>query len=95
MNRKLKRIMVTLLVVAVFLIVGVNFFVRLPRFGKLPNGDRLARIEKSPNYRNGAFQNLNPTQQITAEGGFLKMMNDFRKAKNRRPKSAIPSVKTD
>lgn len=87
--------MVTLLVVAVFLIVGVNFFVRLPRFGKLPDGDRLARIEKSPNYRNGAFQNLNPTQQITADGGFLKMMNDFRNAKNRRPKSAIPSVKTD
>jgi L-ascorbate metabolism protein UlaG (beta-lactamase superfamily) len=95
MNRKLKRIMVTLLVVAVFLIVGVNFFVRLPRFGKLPDGERFARMKKSPNYRNGAFQNLNPTQQITAEGGFLKMMNDFRKAKNRRPKTAIPSVKTD
>lgn len=87
--------MVTLLVVTVFLIIGVNLFVRLPRFGKLPEGDRLARIEKSANYRNGAFQNLSPTQQITAEGGFLKMMNDFRKAKNRKPPKLIPSVKTD
>jgi L-ascorbate metabolism protein UlaG (beta-lactamase superfamily) len=94
-HRKLKRIMVTLLIVSVSFIVVVTFFMRLPRFGKLPQGQRLARIENSPNYKNGAFQNLNPTQQITAEGGFLKIMNDFRKTKNRRPESLIPSVKTN
>ena len=27
-------------------------------FGKLPSGERLARIEKSPNYKNGKFHNL-------------------------------------
>jgi len=87
--------MVIFLAVAAVLIIAINLFVRMPRFGKLPAGERLARIEKSPNYKNGAFQNLNPTQQMTAEGGFMKIMNDFRNAKNRRPPVELPSVKTD
>ena len=66
-----------------------------PEFGKLPSGERLERIQASQNYKNGAFKNLNATQQITAEGGSLKIWSDFRKAKNRRPADKIPSVKTD
>jgi L-ascorbate metabolism protein UlaG (beta-lactamase superfamily) len=87
--------MFTFLAVTTVLIIAINLLIRMPRFGKLPAGERLARIEKSPNYRNGAFQNLNPTQQMTAEGGFFKIMSDFRKAKNRRPQQPLPSVKTN
>jgi len=87
--------MFTFLAVTTILIIAINLFIRMPRFGKLPAGERMARIEKSPNYRNGAFQNLNPTQQMTAEGGFFKIMSDFRKAKKRRPQQPLPSVKTN
>ena len=66
-----------------------------PKFGKLPVGERLARIEKSPNYKDGSFTNLNRTPQMTGEGGFLKIMKDMYSANNRRPTDLIPSVKTD
>ena len=87
--------MITFIAVAVFLVVGINVFMRLQKFGKLPEGERKARIEKSPNYKNGAFTNLNITPQITGEGGFLKIMKDMFSAKNRRPHDIVPSVKTD
>ena len=87
--------MITFLAAFVFLIIGINLFTRLPKFGKLPGGERLARIEKSPNYKDGAFKNLNFTPQMTGEGGFLKIMKDMFNARNRRPDDIIPSVKTD
>jgi hypothetical protein len=52
---KLLRIMITFIAVAVFLVVGINVFMRLPKFGKLPEGERKARIEKSPNYKKRGF----------------------------------------
>lgn len=92
---KLKRIMIILFSIVLILVVGVFMFLRLPKFGKLPSGERLEKIEKSPNYRNGSFTNLNHTPQMTGEGGFLKIMKDMFTAKNRRPVDSIPSVKTD
>jgi L-ascorbate metabolism protein UlaG (beta-lactamase superfamily) len=95
MKRKFKRIMLTFLAISVFLIVGINLFIRQPKFGKLPEGERKSRIEKSPNFKDGAFKNLNFTPQMTGEGGFVKIMKDMFNAKNRRPVNLIPSVKTD
>jgi len=84
---------IIVLAVGFAFVIGVRLFVMLPKFGKLPEGERKARIEKSPNYKNGAFGNLNDTPQMT--GGFLKIMKDMFNAKNRRPVDEIPSVKTD
>ena len=80
--------MLTFLAISIFLIVGINLFVRQPRFGKLPDGERKSRIENSLNYQNGAFKNLNFTPQLTGEGGFLQMMKDFMNAK--KDKNIIP-----
>lgn len=92
---KLKRIMIILLSIVLIIVVGVFIFLKNPKFGKLPDGERMAKIEKSPNYRNGSFTNLNHTPQMTGEGGFLKIMKDMFNAKNRRPVDIIPSLKTD
>ncbi len=43
-------------------IVIVNLFVKSAKFGKLPDGERKARIEKSPNYKNGKFIHMMPAQ---------------------------------
>jgi hypothetical protein len=87
--------MIILLSIILIIVVGVFIFLKNPKFGKLPDGERLAKIEKSPNYKNGSFTNLNYTPQMTGEGGFLKIMKDMFNAKNRRPVDIIPSVKTD
>ena len=66
-------------------------------FGKNPTGERLERIKNSPNYRNGQFQNLNPTPPFAENvsmGGIIyeKLFKNFPDLK---PKNQIPSIKTD
>jgi L-ascorbate metabolism protein UlaG (beta-lactamase superfamily) len=67
------------------------------RFGKNPAGERLERIKKSPNYKNGEFQNLTNTPQL-AEGKTIPgIIYDklFKKFPNLKPLDQIPSIKTD
>ncbi|GAB1453956.1 MBL fold metallo-hydrolase [Draconibacterium sp.] len=92
---KLKRIMIIVITVVAILAGVVFIFLNQPKFGKLPTGERLEKIKKSPNYKNGSFTNLNYTPQMTGEGGFMKIMKEMYNAKNRRPVDPIPSIKTD
>lgn len=65
-------------------------------FGKLPSGPRLARIMKSPNYRDGRFQNLTDTKMMAEGTNYLDLMvSFFSKGVDRNPVGPIPSVKTD
>lgn len=67
------------------------------RFGKNPTGERLERIKKSPNYKDGEFQNLTSTPQL-AEGKTIPgIIYDklFKKFPNLKPLDQIPSVKTN
>ncbi len=56
---------IILLVVMVSLYVGYH-----PVFGGKPSGDEFDRIINSPNYRDGVFQNAEPTV-VMAEGGSM------------------------
>lgn len=46
-----------------FFIIALTFYILTSQkhFGSVPQGESLKRIEQSPNYRDGAFQNLIPT----------------------------------
>jgi L-ascorbate metabolism protein UlaG (beta-lactamase superfamily) len=68
-----------------------------PKFGKLPSGTRLERIKQSPNFRDGKFQNLSHTPDLTDGATYYTVLRDFIfKAKPRRiPVDEIPHVKTD
>lgn len=65
-------------------------------FGKIPSGNRLARITRSPNYKNGSFQNIEPTE-VTRKGvSIFKLLKDFsNRPKTVRPSKELPFVKTD
>ncbi len=71
-------------------------FVNQPSFGKLPSGVRLERIKRSPNFKNGTFVNLSPTQQITSDKSKAALLLGFafRKVKDLRPAKPLPAVKT-
>ncbi|MDR2368199.1 MAG: MBL fold metallo-hydrolase [Deltaproteobacteria bacterium] len=43
-------------------VAGLSVFLSRPKFGALPEGERLGRVQASPNYRDGKFQNLIPTR---------------------------------
>jgi L-ascorbate metabolism protein UlaG (beta-lactamase superfamily) len=65
-------------------------------FGTNPEGARLERIQKSPHYKDGSFQNLSPTEVLLKETSYMKMMKEFfNKNEKVAPSSRIPSVQTD
>ena len=92
----LKRIILTLVVIALSL--GLTTFIAMQQnsFGKLPSGKRLDRIKQSPNYRDGSFQNIYKTEMMAEGVSYPKMMLEFfGKGVDREPTTLLPSVKTD
>jgi len=79
------------------LAVGTFYFINRPEFGKMPSGERLERIEKSPNYRDEKFQNLSFTPDLAEGETMLKVLKKFffEKDKRSKPGSLLPSQKTD
>lgn len=71
-------------------------FMQQKQFGADPKGARLERIKKSPNYKNGAFQNLSYTP-VMAEGySYWKVSKEyFKKVEGKEPVQNIPSVTTN
>ena len=64
--------------------------------GKLPSGKLKERIQQSPNYKNGAFQNLSVTPMKPEGVTYWKMMKEFfKKHPDTVPPAALPVVKTD
>ena len=57
------------LATAGMLSLGGYSFIHRPEFGRLPQGERLARIQASPHYINGKFQNLVPVQVMSDDSG--------------------------
>jgi len=96
-KKRIKRIMIVLIAVIVILTITIFVFVNQKSFGKLPSKEREERVLKSPNYKDGKFQNLSYTPQLTGDSGFLGTMYDFLFVKHERvtPVDEIPSVKTD
>ena len=77
--------------------VVVFAFMQKSLFGKTPAGEKFERIKKSPNYKNGSFNNLSNTPQLTEGASFYSVMKEFlfRKSKKASPKDMLPSGKTD
>lgn len=67
------------------------------QFGKLPSGERLDRIKKSPNYKDGSFQNQSITPVMTEGVSYFTIGKEFFFGKKKRlsPTDIIPSTKTD
>jgi L-ascorbate metabolism protein UlaG (beta-lactamase superfamily) len=69
----------------------------IKKFGKLPGKGRMGAIEKSPNYKNGSFRNINHTPDLTEGVGYYEVIREFIFAskEHTKPLRHIPSVKTD
>ena len=89
--------MIFLTVLLVVLTLGVYLFMQQASFGKAPSGARLERIKKSPQYRDGAFQNQSPTPSFTGGATFFSVAKDFFFGKHERtaPDYQLPTVKRD
>ena len=94
MRKAMKTLLIILAVVAVVAITAM-LVLRHPAFGRRISAERKARIEASPNYRDGMFQNEEPTPQFSRS--MPAMLWDFitNPPKDRTPKEPLPAVKTD
>lgn len=77
--------------------MGGKAFLKMTVFGKMPSGERLERIKKSPNFKNGAFQNQSFTPDLTDGATYFSVMKEFALGdkKGQKPENIIPSQKTD
>lgn len=87
------------LLLAALVCIALCIFVipRHPQFGKLPEGERLRRIEQSPHCRNGLFCNQVPTPSFTGKGGSVAAMAKyfFAPKKRLKPAAPLPMLKID
>ena len=89
--------MIVLFSIVALLAIIVFFYMRQAKFGKLPSGERLARVERSPHFKNGQFQNLAYAPMLS-EGYSMPgvIFNSlFTRHPRQAPVDSIPSVKTD
>lgn len=69
----------------------------LPGFGRLPRGERLERIRKSPNFSDGQFRNLENSPMMTGDKSRVRGMLEFllRKKEGLRPDGRVTALRTD
>lgn len=65
----------------------------LAPLGGSPSGAALARIERSPNYRDGNFQNPVPTQTMAPGSLWRTLRLQLTGTENRTPPAALPIVR--
>ncbi len=67
-----------------------------PAFGKVPSGDALKGFSRSPNFRDGIFQNERPTPMSLEGINMLSLMWKFlNKPKETFPPGPLPALRTD
>ncbi len=83
-------------VIAVLAVWLILYFRFSPRIGGDPTGERLARIQASPNQRDGRFQNVVATDMDMPLTVMVKVMYEMlRGGEAREPKDTLPTVDMD
>lgn len=87
------------MLIIVFVVAAIAFagylLLQHPKFGGKPDGKQMELMQQSPNYRNGAFQNVSLTPSLAEDATISGMFKDYFSAKNKRPSGKIPSKKTN
>ena len=89
--------MITTISILTALAVCVFLFLKHPKFGTRPSGERLMRMKESPNFRDGKFHNLSHTPTLVEGYSYTGVIyiNFFKPKPRNVPKDTIPTVKTD
>ena len=87
------------IILSIVALLPVSAFIILNQanFGNPSAGDRLKRIQKSPNFRDGSFQNQSFTPTFAEDVSKWEMIRDgiFKINKRKAPATVLPSVKTN
>ena len=92
------RMKTLIIILAIVVLVAIAALIILshPAFGRRKSKAVRAKIEASPNYRNGKFRNQTPTPQFTGKNGFAVMWGFLTDtSKDRTPAKPVDAVKSD
>lgn len=99
------KFLICIFLFALVIVLLASACMSLPRFGAKPKGERLARMQQSPNYRDGAFQNLDTTPNFASKEemrridsiyhSFIASIEGGEAPGSRKPTEAIATAKTD
>lgn len=101
MARKLLRIFIRMIILVLTLVLALTIitllYMRQSQFGGTASPGRQARMEASPNFKDGKFRNLSVTPELTEGYSMWEVMWEFFFAKKPRlrPIDTIPNTKTD
>lgn len=89
--------MIFLFSIIAILVIITFFYIRQDKFGKKPEGERLERIKQNARFKDGKFQNIHHTPDLTEGYSMSGIIYDqlFKEHPRRNPVDLIPSVKTD
>ncbi len=89
--------MLIFLAVAFVVALAVYLFLQTLPFGRKPRTERLGRIVQAPNTQGKTFQNIHETPAIAPGVSYFSVLGNFifKKNKQQKPPSVLPSVKTD
>ena len=89
---KRNKMLIFLISVSVLILTGF-LFMQQKSFGQNPQGQRLEHILKSPNYKDGKFQNLVETPVMAKDISYWKLIKQmFHSENNRIPPKSLPSI---
>lgn len=93
----LKWFMIVTTLIVVLLLISTYIFMRQDKFGKTPDEEKINNYEKLDNYKEGKFQNISYTPDLTEGYSMTGVMYDFlfKKFPRLKPKEPIPSIKTN
>ncbi len=84
-------------VAVAIILIAILLFINHPKFGRLPRGERLQRIQQSPHFRDSVFHNEREVPFMTSGknrfAGIVEFL--FRKKERIRPEKPLPTVRTD
>jgi L-ascorbate metabolism protein UlaG (beta-lactamase superfamily) len=97
MKKRIIKMLVLSCFVTALLVAGVYVFLQQAQFGRKPTGERLEKIRKSPNFKEGQFQNLSFTPDLAEGVSYFRVLKEFifDQSKRIKPETTLPSVKSD
>lgn len=95
--RFFKRLLILLFSLLLLVLIVGFFYMKMDKFGLAPEGTRLASMQSSSHFKDGKFENLSVTPELTEGYSTWEVTWEFifKTVPHRRPEDLIPSRKTN
>lgn len=96
-RKRFRKMLYICLIFLVTIAIGTLLFLQHPLFGKTASGKRLITVQNSKNFKDGKFQNLSETPDLTEGVTYPDIFKDmfFNKSEYVIPTDSVPTEKTN